>query len=210
VKFPLRRADFCDQEVPAASCSCVIIAIGFATVPKQLRGFGRPNGDRPLQASDVGKQDRFFLGQMLGELFIQLHESVAAITGNSGLRGAVTIHNLLEPAGPAAAVHLFTYAWCLATMCELKLSRDVLSAQFSTSTCGFFSASSSAAITESISRFPAAACLCQRLAAPATVVDSKLLKDTYCRRLFQCDFADGLCGCGHFDLLEFQLTDESQ
>jgi hypothetical protein len=25
--------------------------------------------------------------------------------------------------------------------------------------------------------------------------------------LFQCDFADGLCGCGHFDLLELQLTE---
>ena len=51
------------------------------------------------------------------------------------------------------------------------------------------------------------ACLCQRLAAPATVVDSKLFKDTYCSGLFQCDFADGLCGCGHFDLLELQLTE---
>ena len=111
------------------------------------------NGNGPLQASDEGEQDGLFLRKMMGELLIQLHEPVGD-HWQLGLRGAVAIHDLLSQLGQPRQ---FTFHVCV------MFGYDV-PAQALQRFLGpildlgprLFSTSSSAAITESISRFPAA------------------------------------------------------
>ena len=89
-------------------------------------------------------------------------------------------------------------------MCELKLSKD-FSVQFSSFSPGLLFRRFQRSNHRVNFQVSGGACLGERFAASAAVVDSKLFKDADCGRLFQCDFANGLRGCGHFDLLEPNL-----
>ena len=110
VRISARRA-------PAASCSCVIIAIGLATVSKQLRGLGVPMEMDFSRALDIGEQrPPRFLRQMVCQFFVELCKRGRHYLAIRSLLSHDDSQHFSASSAPAAAVPAFTYAWCVATM----------------------------------------------------------------------------------------------